>query len=621
MFTVLIQNEKTMNSFYDHLPLFNGFLHEDENEKTFEVCEWNESGNTIEEMLPDLHALTDDKSSWRAVIVRYEDGPELARHPHAADNPYDFLDHHQDPQKMLENPLLRLAAMLERPLEYFDESRAGSMRGIWESLPKYSGVLPESITLISIRPTDSLLSVPEAQRLILNPDFAHTNGYPSFCRFAVFDCFDQGPIRKRKNDFMFWNLVLMLVINRVDASYMEAYRLYRLGMESDPEEMNRIWNQEAEELTWEEERIRHFLSNQSVYLEQYEGNYPDYSVEAQGFDLKVHSSAAVLSPKDYTGLWDEPEMQGKSWMQKAKSEISEITSLWNSLPDEVQKKTPAFSRRGGYNRKDVEVLSPRQRERLISELSHLKEKINDEYRSLPDQKMKNADALEEEADSLMQMFNLRPSKRKLNLWTISFCLVCFLSVLSAWIAYAKIYRSSLMYLIILSLVLVLIPLGLRMQIVLEDRRKVSAAIASWNHKVAAQYDRLDDYLRDYLKYESDLLSYRQGKSYLDLSKDVREEIREKQILLERTAAELEVFEQKLKDWAKAMNIELAEVLIDREKMDYGQLRLPEVKEKLFGFIPERSDTCEVNETGQKIQAPFSFITKLKIEAMGRRKKS
>lgn len=30
MFTVLIQNEKTLNSFYDHLPIFNGFLQSEE---------------------------------------------------------------------------------------------------------------------------------------------------------------------------------------------------------------------------------------------------------------------------------------------------------------------------------------------------------------------------------------------------------------------------------------------------------------------------------------------------------------------------------------------------------------------------------------------------------------
>lgn len=79
MFTVLIQNEKTLNSFYDHLPIFNGFLQSEENEKSFEICEWNESGRTIEEALPELHSLTDDKSSWRALIVRYEDDRQLAK--------------------------------------------------------------------------------------------------------------------------------------------------------------------------------------------------------------------------------------------------------------------------------------------------------------------------------------------------------------------------------------------------------------------------------------------------------------------------------------------------------------------------------------------------------------
>lgn len=65
--------------------------------------------------------------------------------------------------------------------------------------------------------------------------------------------------------------------------------------------------------------------------------------------------------------------------------------------------------------------------------------------------------------------------------------------------------------------------------------------------MSKQYHRLHQYLEKYVVYESDLLSYRNGKSYLDLSRDVKEDIHQDQRNLEKSRSELMRFEMLFKE--------------------------------------------------------------------------
>lgn len=635
MFTVLIQNEKTLNSFYDHLPIFNGFLQSEENEKSFEICEWNESGRTIEEALPELHSLTDDKSSWRALIVRYDDDRQLASHATRPENPYDFIENAVEFDASANNPLIRLVSMLEKPLEYFNPDRASKNT---KNFPKYEGVLPESITLITVRHTDELIAAPEALRILNDDDFVLRNGYPSLCRFAVCDRYEQGPIRKRKDDFIFWNAVLMLAMNRVDSAFMQAYKLYSLSLDFNTEDMNEVWSSKIEDIQNARYRIDHFLNNQSIYLERYEGNYPDYCISAQPIDLSVHGSNSMVHAKDYQAYSSDPSDQASSWIKKARKQISEVESLWNSIPDKVQEKSPVFSRRGGYQKKDVDVLSPRQRDQLEAELIALREKVNEEYRNLPDQEMKNADQLLRQASVIEEILKNRPSKSRILIWTISLVLVDLLAVIPAWLAWFKVYKEGLNVLSILSLVLLFVPILFCLFITFEYRKSVAKEIRNWNDLMSKQYHRLHQYLEKYVVYESDLLSYRNGKSYLDLSRDVKEDIHQDQRNLEKSRSELMRFEMLLKKWAAALGVNKDAHKLESRKedgfysgifaertssgkngnyewLDSKDFKMPQVQKQLFHFEMDQSENnrCFVNETGRKVYAPFSFIEKIHIE--------
>lgn len=85
MYSVLIQNEKTIESFNEFYPLFLNVL-----DSKVGICRWNEAGYSVATALPEINTLTDDKRDWRAVIVRVADELGMSNVETDKVNPYDF---------------------------------------------------------------------------------------------------------------------------------------------------------------------------------------------------------------------------------------------------------------------------------------------------------------------------------------------------------------------------------------------------------------------------------------------------------------------------------------------------------------------------------------------------
>ena len=110
MYSVLIQNKKTIESFQKYHPLFLEAL----NNEQIGLCRWIESGTTVETALPELLDLIDDKREWKAVIVRLADESAMAQYPSTPLNPYDFRYYQQEDLPYDESPipLVRLTHIL-----------------------------------------------------------------------------------------------------------------------------------------------------------------------------------------------------------------------------------------------------------------------------------------------------------------------------------------------------------------------------------------------------------------------------------------------------------------------------------------------------------------------------
>ena len=66
-------------------------------------------------------------------------------------------------------------------------------------------------------------------------EFWHRNRYPSICRFLTCDVVNQRHSLYCGSVFKLWCVVLLLALNQVEASTLQAYRLYNVSVELDGE--------------------------------------------------------------------------------------------------------------------------------------------------------------------------------------------------------------------------------------------------------------------------------------------------------------------------------------------------------------------------------------------------
>lgn len=658
MFTVLIQNEKTMDSFYEHLPLFNRYLSAEQKERDLEVCLWNENGQSLEEALPDLHHLTDTKEHWRAVIVRYEDGDVMKKHPTFDDNPYDFgIGLYECSYEDAYNiPLLRMVQMLSKPLEFHDRSRS-SQNTLFPSktrVQRWDGVLPDSITLITVRNTDVLQSTPMLIHELEHPEFASRNGYSSVCRFAVVDRISQGYSRKVRSDFEFWSVVLMLARNRLDSSFMEAYQLYSLSCQFNQKEMAALWNAKKEQLERKEQTIEHFLRHQSVYLEKQSGKYPDFETKIEHFPSDLMLPKETIPAKPYLAMTDDPKAQKKEWVRRSDAIEERLQQSAERFPYELLEKMPALQKRPGYDPDEVSILNPLQMEKLQAQIEKLNVQIIQEQSRLPKIDIEDNKSLQAAARRVADLISEKPLKKQLLVWTAGLAAGGLLVFVPSWIGLAFKEKTGWMVVIIFTILLIFVPIGLRWWNLWKEKKRLRSAISAWNSQISEEFDRLQSYKEQYIQYIADVLSYRRGHSYLEITQKKAEVRREQQRILEARRDDIRTFLRKLKLWADSMNVkvkektfiqadqplqpksvekELAELGLDEKSLKAIPLKKrregkrmellergigQEKLAQLFWFEPEIGESCEVNETGRKIDAPFSFVERLNIEQVGKR---
>lgn len=611
MFTVLIQNKPTLHSFYEHLPLFNELVKEGE----MEICLWNEAGVTIEESLPDLHRLTDDKGRWKAVIVRYEDDTVMKSHLFHEDNPYDFVESDWNPQGVnSQNPLVRLCQQLSPPLLTSDRTRR-------QSAPLFDGIYPDSITIITVRHIDDLIGVAQASTSLEHGEFATRNGYPSSCRFAVVDRLYQGSARKIEDDFEFWTIVVMLARNRMDSSLMQAYQLYRVDCALDLQTMEQLWNQKNSQLLQGSGKIDHLLKYQSLYLEKNGSPYPDYHTQIESLSFLDGESLQTIASKDFVKSKSEPQEQAQQWLRLTEQIKRSIQANQENFPEQIRERLRQMHLRNGYQEDEVKILTPSQRERLEQEMQQLTLNMIDEESSLPKIHFEKGDELDLVKEEVEELLKNRLQPGQLAVWVAGFIFAGLLCMLAGWIAFAMNVRQDFFWLSMVTALLVISPVILKWVMKWKERRILRQEIEHWNRLIGTQYELLKEYMERYGNYLSDVLSYRNAKSYLEISDQKRANLKVLQRQLEVNQKLMQDFLSRLKTWAKAMRFALVEpeIKVDPESVMEAQALLEEhEQDALFTLEPNRYSSCQVNASGKTISSPFSFVEQLTITPIGRR---
>ena len=283
MHTVIILSRHASDLIKDYRFLFKPFV----DNGLISFCDWNESGTEIKEAVPDLYSLIKGKTEWRTVIVDTE--PAFGRKTGAvpdAKNPFDYSEMRENDGVPRESkvPVIRLTHMLcgypslpvtdfEEGYEYTDRITGKVHRArvselsvaeldalsaeygntlhqiylkakVPEEIVKARRELEEQYSFVDERPKEVYLIATrmhpgieehicdswQSPFEIESSEFCRRNRYPSICRFLCFSIINPENSRYIRELTEFWLSVLTVSINRIPASSLQAYKLYRLGI-------------------------------------------------------------------------------------------------------------------------------------------------------------------------------------------------------------------------------------------------------------------------------------------------------------------------------------------------------------------------------------------------------
>jgi len=331
-------------------------------------CDWNESSKavTLHQALPQLPDIIRGKAAWRAVVV---DHAALdAGDARDAENPFDFADSTEPQLSLGDSPhaLVRIAHQLlgypalttrdfEPVISYRDDDgqqveaeRSGNIgddlrhlgrirSGVkveYHEVPyseeerarhdelreryRMKEVQPSEVVFISTRSrldADENAKLRRAWRTESEHQasrFVERNDYPPASRFAVYDLLNPENSGYEQDELRFWISVLTLAVNALPPSSFQADRVYGLGVSFSDDGLGQLLNDHMSRLTALREHLDSLISRPQ--------HPPETDVQELLRDEKIHvefesigGNELAVQTTGYGIATDEPRSEAAKW--------------------------------------------------------------------------------------------------------------------------------------------------------------------------------------------------------------------------------------------------------------------------------------------------------------------
>lgn len=638
MYSVLIQNHKTMESFSKFHALFLEIL----NENRLGVCKWTEGGTTLDTAVPGLTELTNDKKEWQAVIVQFEDDSEMMQLTHTAENPFDF-PLHEAADKVVESevPIIRLTHMLggvpELPVKFesintVDKNGRSSVRfrrtetnydmeqhELLKKKYEYDGNPPSSIILISVRKKLDKTDLQKAwdlNRESRSSDFWLRNRYPGMCRFMIFDEDNNGPIRKDASDFRFWLSVLNIVSVEPPFSTIQPYKLYRFDVSLNEESMQKSLQHSADRLRVLSEKIKKNIKKKIENPTDIDPELPDYKMKAAVNAVLPEEEAFKAAGATFgifsTGQPEEVSLWEKKRQDGERELLRSLKLTKRSLDQSADriKKTIDFDE----NDAAVNVLDPYQMEDLSSEINEIFLQVIRMQAKMPKVDSVSSDGeINDSYESIAAYLQERVQSKPFFI----FNLIAFLMLLTACapgiIDLAANGNGSWLVLI-LTLVLGELTILLSSTSALLIRKlHLNKMLRKYNQLIEMLFDKLVSNTDDYSVFLSDIVTHMRGCSFITQSNKKSNSMDQNLVQQYEHLKTIEKLLLTIQKWNRAFDLHLdfkvpVEVLKDKSAVEADS------DENVFGtFESGNQYEVEINHSGSYIKSPFDFADRLIIK--------
>lgn len=643
MYTVLIQSKRTLDCLQQFYPLLSENIESD----NIGVCQWIESGATVDTAMPELYDLISRKRAWKAVIVCSEFDDVNTKYPADVVNPYDFLENKEREGLTIVNgevvdceaPLIRLTHMLGgipspepkfkatviepenrvprmefHPVDDDETATQKKAYGAWNEENMFKGLPPTEIILVKVRKAsaskDMYSLVSSSWQVHTEADsseFWKRNLYPHNCRFLVFDMEQRGVMKQQSDLFRLWIGILLISKNDIDPNVLQAHRLYSLNILLDENALAESFQQTINKLNMAKYQLEKSIAKDEENISEVDAPIPDYTIGVPvSFQLpKISDIHFDSSDYGLTGGIGSGDMTAwETYSKKAKRELQVLVQSTDRTLDQAASR---LRDRCEYSEVDVAPLTQYQVEDFNVSLSKVYKEMLEQQEALP----ARISDVEEEIDeantkvrnAIIQRMTGGQASLALGI-TIASIILCLIPGL--FFSQSKIVVGFAM---LISAVL----LGLAGLLVLVSQKKALVKLAKdfqmVFQNVVGEISHNASAFSDFL---SSVASHIHGRSYLNTMEKNRQKRDSSYYFKQKHVKAIDIFLSKLSLWSSALHVKVDLKSVDAIDLidDLGG----EVDyDSLYSFDVGKDFTVPLNRIGVDINSPFGFVERIEIE--------
>lgn len=661
MFTVIFLSRAARGVFERSRTFFAPF----EESGQIAFCDWNEASTarTVAEALPRLRDVIQGKAEWRAVVVDHVLAGDRTRDP---ENPFDFVDatrveldlaHSEHSLVRIAHQLLGYPALTARDfdpvvsyrdrdgsrvevgagqdhhevlrelgrtqsdvrVEYrerpYSELEVARHRTLSESY-RMKEIHPVEVVFISTRaPVDEDVHAQLTRAWQTETEqnvsrFVERNDYPAASRFAVYDLLNPENSGYQQDELRFWLSVLTVAVNELPPSSFQAERVYRLDIDFSDRRLADLLNAHMSELTAlrahldtilrrpdrpPELDVHDLLTEQTVHVQFEKLGGKELSVSTQGYGLAS----------------DEPTDEAMVWAADAAA-VQAKADVFVRRPRRVLARAVYDAREKARSYlKDEHVLTEIDREELEEELSSRVRALTEPATTQILDRDRLRRLLETEDARVRRHIAERMKRRTI--------VAASLLVLAVWLAAFAPYVIQALgnsvdvalwsAFVVAIAIVVLAATGAITLVVM--RRRLVALLESVNSRLGGFVAGVNTGASVFAGYLSSLATYMRAQALLLGAdrRDVRENSRRGRLLAlhARTVDAIIAEKEIVSSLGSAVSIEK----VPLRSPDFDVDDDADVEE-VFRF-PVGSRQAQYNASGEFVDAPYDFISTLRVE--------
>ncbi|MCU6763777.1 Uncharacterised protein [uncultured Roseburia sp.] len=642
MHTVIIANEKMTQLFRDYKNLYIPFLEDGE----ISFCDWNEEGPDLDTALPDLSKAVDGDHNWRAIILHDPGHFEDADGNEIFDeyNPYDYACNYGREVPLVEDspiPLIRLTHHLagypdlgvydivEKPVEERDQRDVVEYETMDYSkeLQKKHAVLKEKYNELLWKPKDLwIISIRRRRRKLNKKDlkeiwtskletessrFWLRNNYPEVCRFMCFDVSDIYNELYCKELFQFWMTVLTLARNKIPASNIQAYRLYRITCEFDKEKMREEFMHHYSRICQAKETVESalkILPEQNIDPDEEILQLQPVPVIFENHDEK----SAYIETREIGFAKDCPQREDELW----KNEYKDIKKY---LANYVKEPRRAIDRAAEYTRKAEDSFYDLEYELDQIQLEELQESVyqlEEDIMSAETMRIVDLNAYEEEMQSVNknveEVIEGRMTRKVTVIAGLSAAILFFCGFLPYLIHAASDGIPTFLKSLQLAVISAACLAAVGFLVLFVFRSRVKKAIHSFNlltSRIVAGINRAASTFEEYLSL---ICTYMKAQSVIQGTKDNSDSVKSHRALLRMHKYAMNETLEQMAMWCAAYDLKIKREPISASEEYYDFDMMPTECPIYYMKTNPVEQNISINGSGDILTAPYEFVTKLHI---------